>query len=119
MAVDIDDDRIVHCIFEVWLIRAGFKKLCKYISTTPIAEATGCNAPVSKMLWEITPGEQERTIQRTVSIKSRLSLQLRLGSVGLRRQYGAIFAHWASVRIKRSIKGLNHIKPMLWNSHRP
>src|SRR6218665_4225835 len=55
MAVNLDDGCIDHCIFEVRLIRAGFKKLCEHIGATPIAEATECSAPVSKMFGEITP----------------------------------------------------------------
>jgi hypothetical protein len=55
MTVNLDDGCIDHCIFEVRLIRAGFKKLCEHIGSTPVAEATECCAPVSKMLGEITP----------------------------------------------------------------
>jgi hypothetical protein len=37
-----------------------------------------------------------------------LSLPLRPGSLGLPRQCGSIFAHWASVSINRTISSLNH-----------
>src|SRR3954462_15641212 len=47
-----------------------------------------------------------RTIHSTASTNSRLSLPLRPGSPGLPRQRGSIFAHWASVKMKRSIRGL-------------
>src|SRR5690606_14706278 len=43
-----------------------------------------------------------RTIQSTASTKRRLSFPLRPGSVGLPRQCGSIFAHWASVSTNRS-----------------
>ena len=49
-----------------------------------------------------------RTIQSTASMNRRLSLPLRPGSVGLPRQCGSIFAHWASVSTNRSIRSLNH-----------
>ena len=49
-----------------------------------------------------------RTIQSTASTKRRLSLPLRPGSLGLPRQCGSIFAHWASVSTNRSIQSLNH-----------
>src|SRR6188768_2948042 len=49
-----------------------------------------------------------RTIQSTASMKRRLSLPLRPGSIGLPRQCGSIFAHWASVSTNRSIRSLNH-----------
>src|SRR5688572_31598047 len=52
-------------------------------------------------------GEPVRTIHSTASMKRRLSLPLRPGSVGLPRQCGSIFAHWASVNTERSIKSLN------------
>src|SRR3954467_1918087 len=47
-----------------------------------------------------------RTIHSTASTNSRLSLPLRPGSPGLPRQRGSIVAHWASVKMKRSIRGL-------------
>ncbi len=53
-------------------------------------------------------GVPVRTIQSTASTKRRLSLPLRPGSVGLPRQCGSIFAHWASVCTNRSIQSLNH-----------
>src|SRR5688572_21679870 len=43
-------------------------------------------------------GEPVRTIHSTASMKRRLLLPLRPGSVGLPRQCGSIFAHWASVK---------------------
>src|SRR5215210_3224820 len=46
-----------------------------------------------------------RTIHSTASTNSRLSLPLRPGAPGLPRQSGSIFAHWASVNMKRSIRG--------------
>ena len=49
-----------------------------------------------------------RTTHSTASTKRRLSLPLRPGSVGLPRQCGSIFAHWASVSTKRSIQHANH-----------
>lgn len=49
-----------------------------------------------------------RVIHRTASMKRRLSPPLRPGSIGLPRQCGSIFAHWASVSTKRSIQSLNH-----------
>src|SRR3712207_5560167 len=49
-----------------------------------------------------------RTTHKTASANRRLSLPLRPGSPGLPRQHGSIFAHWASVRTKRSIRGVNH-----------
>src|SRR5215213_5998949 len=45
-----------------------------------------------------------RTIHSTASTNRRLFLPLRPGSPGLPRQRGSIFAHWASVKIKRSIR---------------
>src|ERR671921_1300588 len=49
-----------------------------------------------------------RAIHSTASTNRRLFLPLRPGSPGLPRQSGSIFAHWASVRTKRSIRGVNH-----------
>src|SRR3954447_20138331 len=49
-----------------------------------------------------------RTTHKTASTNRRLSLPLRPGSPGLPRQRGSIFAHWASVSTKRSIRGVNH-----------
>src|SRR3712207_328257 len=49
-----------------------------------------------------------RTTHKTASANRRLSLPLRPGSPGLPRQHGSIFAHWASVSTKRSIRGVNH-----------
>ena len=49
-----------------------------------------------------------RTIHSTASTNRRLSLPLRPGSPGLPSQSGSIFAHWASVKTKRSIQRLNH-----------
>src|SRR5215218_1003431 len=49
-----------------------------------------------------------RTIHSTASTNRRLFLPLRPGSPGLPRQRGSIFAHWASVSTKRSIRGVNH-----------
>src|SRR5271167_4544644 len=49
-----------------------------------------------------------RTIQSTASRNTRLSLPVRPGSVGLPRQCGSIFAHWASVKTNRFIQSLNH-----------
>src|SRR3954452_22939404 len=46
-----------------------------------------------------------RAIHSTASTNRRLSLPLRPGSPGLPRQRGSIFAHWASVKTKRSIRG--------------
>src|SRR3982074_2815333 len=48
------------------------------------------------------------TIQSTASTKRRLSLPLRPGSVGLPRQCGSIFPHWAPASTNRSIQSLNH-----------
>jgi hypothetical protein len=42
-------------------------------------------------------------------MNSRLFVPLRPGSVALPRQCGSILAHWASVKIKRSIRNLNHV----------
>ncbi len=50
-----------------------------------------------------------RAIHNTASKSRRLFLPLRPGSVGLPRQCGSIFAHWASVSTKRSIQSVNHI----------
>src|SRR5271156_488379 len=52
-----------------------------------------------------------RTIQSTASRNTRLSLPVRPGSVGLPRQCGSIFAHWASVKTNRFIQSLNHNRP--------
>ena len=62
-----------------------------------------------------------RTIHRTASMKRRLSLPLRPGSVGFPRQHGSIFAHWASVTTNRSIQSLNHeqAKTGILNLNRP
>src|SRR3954469_4621620 len=49
-----------------------------------------------------------RTTHKTASTNRRLFLPLRPGSPGLPRQRGCIFAHWASVKMKRSIRSLNH-----------
>jgi hypothetical protein len=49
-----------------------------------------------------------RAIHNTASTKSRLFLPLRPGSPGFPRQCGSIFAHWASVKTKRSIRSLNN-----------
>src|SRR3954447_22991983 len=49
-----------------------------------------------------------RTTHKTASTNKRLFLPLRPGSPGLPRQRGCIFAHWASVKMKRSIRSLNH-----------
>src|SRR3954447_16708023 len=53
-------------------------------------------------------GLPERTTHKTASTNRRLFLPLRPGSPGLPRQRGCIFAHWASVKMKRSIRSLNH-----------
>src|SRR5665213_1886028 len=58
-------------------------------------------------------GLPARTTQRIASTKRRLSLPLRPGSVGLPRQCGSIFAHWASVSTDRSIRSLNHIQAIV------
>src|SRR4051794_38305083 len=49
-----------------------------------------------------------RTTHKTASTNRRLFLPPRPGSPGLPRQRGCIFAHWASVKMKRSIRSLNH-----------
>src|SRR4051795_13442743 len=49
-----------------------------------------------------------RTTHKTASTNRRLFLPLRPGSPGLPKQRGCIFAHWASVKMKRSIRSLNH-----------
>src|SRR3982751_4141522 len=49
-----------------------------------------------------------RTTHKTASTNRRLFLPLRPGSPGLPTQRGCIFAHWASVKMKRSIRSLNH-----------
>src|SRR3954464_15184677 len=49
-----------------------------------------------------------RTIHSTASTNRRLSLPLRPGSPGLPKQRGSIFAHWASVSTKRSIRVVKH-----------
>src|SRR5215213_1419494 len=49
-----------------------------------------------------------RAIHSTASTNRRLFLPLRPGSPGLPKQRGSIFAHWASVKTKRSIRSLNH-----------
>src|SRR3954447_25871587 len=49
-----------------------------------------------------------RTIHSTASTNRRLSLRLRPGSPGLPKQRGSIFAHWASVSTKQSIRGVKH-----------
>src|SRR5215211_5106464 len=49
-----------------------------------------------------------RAIHSTASTNRRLSLPLRPGSPDLPRQRGSIFAHWASVSTKRSIRGVKH-----------
>lgn len=50
-----------------------------------------------------------RTIHSTASINSRLFLPLRPGSLIFPKQCGSIFAHWASVSTKRSIRSV-----MMW-----
>src|ERR1043165_9688828 len=62
-----------------------------------------------------------RTIHSTASTKRRLSPPLRPGSVGLPRQCGSIFAHWASVSTNRSIRSLNHTQASqgILNLNRP
>src|SRR5450756_54297 len=62
-----------------------------------------------------------RAIHSTASTKSRLSLPLRPGSLGLPRQSGSIFAHWASVKTNRSIRSLNHnqARMRILNPNRP
>src|SRR5215211_5366472 len=62
-----------------------------------------------------------RTIHKTASTKSRLSLPLRPGSPGLPRQSGSIFAHWASLKTNRSIRSLNHsqARMRILNPNRP
>ena len=68
--------------------------------------------------WPNDPGKSRqglpvRAIQSTASTNSRLFLPLRPGSPGLPRHSGSIFAHWASLKISRSIRSLNHNKPTL------
>ena len=62
-----------------------------------------------------------RTTQSTASTNSRLLSPLRPGSVGLPRQCGSIFAHWASVNTNRSIHSLNHAQATMGilNINRP
>ena len=62
-----------------------------------------------------------RAIHNTASTNSRLSLPLRPGSLGLPRQSGSIFAHWASVKTNRSIQSLNHnqARMRILNPNRP
>ena len=62
-----------------------------------------------------------RAIHNTASTNSRLSLPLRPGSLGLPRQSGSIFAHWASVKTNRSIPSLNHshARMRILNPNRP
>src|SRR5436189_2188413 len=62
-----------------------------------------------------------RAIHNTASTNSRLSLPLRPGSLGLPRQSGSIFAHWASVKTNRSIQSLNHnqARMRILNTNRP
>src|SRR6201984_2248133 len=56
-----------------------------------------------------------REIHNTASTNSRLFLPLRPGSLGLPRQSGSIFAHWASVKTNRSIRSLNHNQARVGN----
>src|SRR5271154_3564333 len=49
-----------------------------------------------------------RAIHNTASTNRRLSSPLRPGSDFFPRQYGSIFAHWASESTYRSIPSLNH-----------
>ena len=62
-----------------------------------------------------------RAIHSTASTNCRLSLPLRPGSLGLPRQSGSIFAHWASVKTNRSIRSLNHnqARMRILNPNRP
>ena len=62
-----------------------------------------------------------RAIHSTASTNSRLSVPLRPGSPGVPRQNGSIFAHWASVKMKRSIRSLNHSRAQMeiLNPNRP
>lgn len=52
--------------------------------------------------WQVVQVAKYETLSRL--------LPLRPGSVDLPRQCGSIFAHWASVSTKRSIRSLKHIQ---------
>ena len=106
MAVDLDDGGIDHGIFHVGLIREGIEKPLENIGLAPVTEAPERRAPVAEIAGRSRHGLPVRTIHSTASMNRRLSLPLRPGSVGLPRQCGSIFAHWASVNTKRSIKSL-------------
>jgi hypothetical protein len=109
MAVDLDDGSINHGVFHVRFIRTGLEKPNENIGFDPIAVAFENGVPaLPKKAGRSRHGLPVRTIQSKASMKRRLSPPLRPGSLGLPRQCGSIFAHWASVSTNRSIQSLNH-----------
>jgi hypothetical protein len=97
VAVDLDDGGVDHRVFQVGFVRAGVEEPHEDIGLASVAEAPERRAPIPEMRGQIAPWTPVRTIQSTASTKRRLLLPLRPGSVGLHRQCGSIFAHWASV----------------------
>jgi hypothetical protein len=108
MAMDLDDGGVDHGVFHVWRIRAGLENPGEDVCFNPVAVTLENSVPVAEGRRRSRHGLPVRAIQSTASTKRRLSLPLRPGSVGFRRQCGSIFAHWASLSTNRLLRGRFH-----------
>src|SRR5882757_9440285 len=90
---------------------AASKRRLKTAGFDPIEVTHAHTVPLTELLGRSRQGLPVRAIHNTASTNSRLLPPLRPGSLGLPKQCGSIFAHWASVKTNLSIKSLNHTKP--------
>ena len=81
-------------------VGAGLENPGENIRFDPVAVALENSVPIAEQRRKITP-----RASRPHYPKDRFH---KAGSVGLPRQCGSIFAHWASVSTNRSIQSLNH-----------
>ena len=115
VAVNPDDGCIDHGVLHVRFVAAGVESRLKTSAFTRSRNRTKTVFHLPKEGGRSRQGLLVRAIHKTASTNSRLSFPLRPGSVGLPRQWGCIFAHWASVKTKRSLQSLNHAKPKMGN----
>ena len=108
MTVNLDDGGVDHGVFHVRFVRHSIEPPLEDVRRGPVAVTFEDRVPLAKQSRQVAPWAAIRTIYSTASAKRRLSLPLRPGSIGLPRQCGSIFAHWASVSTKRTIASLNH-----------
>jgi hypothetical protein len=110
MAMNLDDRSVDHRIFHVGLITDSLEQTLKDVGLHPIPESLKNGVPFTELSRKIAPWTAGTSNPQNRFDKAPIIRSTRPGSLGLPRQCGSIFAHWASVSTSLTIPELHHKK---------